>query len=107
MLKFFFVITAIGVVFLGYPAFNEDESSSCAAYEQRVLRVISKAEGADNGLAQLLLNLAGTISSGSVVKSQLKEKYPNVPGGIGCALMYWRFIYEPQTIEKELRRAIQ
>ena len=50
MLKFFFVITAIGVVFLGYPAFNEDESSSCAAYERRVLRVIGMSEGADNGL---------------------------------------------------------
>ena len=107
MSKFLFVIIAIVVVFLGYPAFNEDESSSCAAYERRVLQAISKAEGADNGLAKLLLNLAGTISSGSIVKSQLKEKYPNLPGGIGCALIYWRFIYDPQTIEKELRRAIQ
>ena len=107
MMKYFFIIIAIVVVFFGYPAFNEDKTSICAALEQRVLRVVGKSDGADNGFAQLLLNLAGNMSNGAFAVSAYKEKYPNIPPSIVCGLIYWRFIYEPHTIEKELRRALQ
>ena len=59
-----------------------------------------------NTLAKVILNLAGNFSQGSIAIAGLKEKYPNMPPLISCGLMYWHFIFDSRSLEKELRSLV-
>jgi hypothetical protein len=101
-------LSAAGFFF--YPQLNEEVKAPCHALERRVLSALPMSQAglgrSDQAAARAFLGaIAGNFSDGSVASALIKQRYPNVPPAIGCALTYWRVVFDPDTVPRLAREA--
>ena len=99
------LIVIVCAVVFGYPLLNEDGSSTCHALEKKVvfLMVNDKSSGnsrdaslANNPFVAAFALSLGNLSGGNIANMLIKEKYPNVPPFVGCAIGYWDLLLNPE-----------
>ena len=95
-MKLFFIFGLIILGGLFYPQINEGTSSSCAALERKVVRLLTQNK---EGSAFTSLILKGFLK-GAFAQKLIKSKYPNLPSTIGCSIFYYYVILNPDTIQK-------
>jgi hypothetical protein len=94
----------------GYPLLNEDVGTTCKALERRVIASLPPTPGArpgDDAMARAFLGaLLGGLSDGTLAAAAIKQRYPNLPPTIGCAVAYWNLVFDPsalQGLQREVR----
>jgi hypothetical protein len=81
---------------LFYPQINEDTSSSCAALERKVVRLLTQNK---EGSAFTSLIFKG-ILKGAFAQELIKSRYPNLPPIVGCSIFYYEVMLNPDAIQK-------
>ncbi|TDQ80837.1 hypothetical protein A8950_2705 [Dongia mobilis] len=90
MRRLVLVIVLLAVAFLWAPQVLESASGACDALEQKMVAREAKGSqlGSDLGAA-LMQNLSG----GAVAEAAMKDKHPNLPPLVSCALEYWKVTF--------------
>ena len=102
MLKLLLVLILLLLGLYFYPNIAEDKSSACSALENKIIRIINK----DNDYSSILSLLIPTLSGGYIVRSAIKERYPDLPPAIGCIVTYYEIILAPQ-MEEDIRNSVK
>lgn len=93
-------LIAIFVVLAGlfyYPQVNESASSACAATEKRFAWT---AFAPKDGGALLGALLASGVSNGALAGTFVKSHYPNLPAAVGCAVVYYQMMADPDMAKR-------
>jgi len=85
----------MGVFF--YPQINEGSGSPCAATEKRFARSVIDHK---NGGSIFGLILLSGISNGALAAEAAKNQYPNIPASLGCVVLYYRIMADPDLIKR-------
>ena len=87
-----FILLMVGAV--GYPLLNEETTSPCHALEKRFVMEATrgKPQNIDSAIA---MGLIGQILTGNLASTVVKSEYPNIPPPIGCTIMYYRIMQNP------------
>ena len=93
-MKLVFIIILILIIFLYYPQFNEGAESSCASLERQVLRVVTENKEDSIFLGLLFKG----FSNGAFTQEVVKSKYPKLPPMIGCSILYYDVILNPERV---------
>jgi hypothetical protein len=87
----------------GYPLLNEDTGTTCRALERRVIATVPPSPGArpgDEAMARAFLGvLIGGLSDGTFAATAIKQRYPNLPAAVGCAVAYWQLVFDPSALQ--------
>ena len=70
------------------PPILEGRANACAAFESQV--VTSDA----NGLSQAIASAGVSVTNGEMGRAFARRRYPNLPTGISCSLLYWFALME-------------
>lgn len=82
-----------------YPQVNESASTACAAIEKRFAR---SAFDAKEGGAIFGALLASGVSNGALAGAFVKSHYPNLPQAVGCSVVYYQMMADPDMAKKIL-----
>jgi hypothetical protein len=91
-------IFLFAVIGIGYPLVNEETSNACSALERRLITTLSTRDRSSSA-AIVLGSLQSAFSNGSLVRSMVKQRSPNVPPLLTCGLAYWRVLFDPDATE--------
>lgn len=78
-----------------YPLINESSITSCAALESRFIVEFARVAKPNERDAIFAMAFAGAISGGSFASGAVKIKHPNLPPFVGCYLLYYRLVFQP------------
>jgi hypothetical protein len=95
-------LIVLGLVFGGlffYPQVNESASTACAATEKRFAQT---AFDPKDGGAMLGALLASGVSNGALAGAFVKSHYPNLPAALGCAVVYYEMMADPEMSKRIL-----
>jgi hypothetical protein len=83
-------------VFFGYPLVDEDSGSECDAFERLAVRLAIGTDRQKPPPSDLLLGqfLQG-FSKGQLARAEARDRYPNAPAAVACAMLYWRAVSDP------------
>jgi hypothetical protein len=95
------LFAVIGLIGFGYPMLNEDTGNLCGALESRLIS-LAEMRDADQSSKIILLSLQSSLSNGSVIRVALKQQHPDVPVSLACGITYWRLMFNPDSIKREL-----
>jgi hypothetical protein len=84
-----------------YPQVNESASTACAATEKRFAR--SAFEPKDGG-AILGALFASGVSNGVLAGTFVKSHYPNLPEAVGCSVVYYQMMTDPDMAKRILSK---
>jgi len=80
-------VILLAVVFLWAPQVLESASGACDALEQKMVARETQGSQLGNDLgAALMQNLSG----GAVAEAAMRDKHPDMPPLVTCALQYWK-----------------
>jgi len=91
------VIALLLMAVFFYPQINEDSDSPCAATEKRFARSVIDHK---NGGSIFGLILLSGISNGALAAEAAKNQYPNIPASLGCVVLYYRFMADPDLTKR-------
>ena len=99
------IVVIAGGAFFGYPLLNEDTGSECDALERIAVRSTLSAE---NGRArpqeQLLGQFIQGLSKGQFAGVAVRNQYPDLPVAVGCTVLYWRALIDPESVRRQAAR---
>jgi hypothetical protein len=90
---------------VGYPLLNENTNDLCNALERRLISVIT-ADQKDPGAVIFLGILQKSFSGGSLVRTLIKQREPNLPPDVACGAAYWRLVLDPAGARALLERLL-
>jgi hypothetical protein len=91
------VIALLLIALFFYPQVNEGSGSPCAATEKRFARSVMDTK--DGGSIFGLILISG-ISNGALAAEAAKNQYPNIPASLGCVILYYRIMANPDFAKK-------
>jgi hypothetical protein len=97
------IAVAAGVAF-GYPLVGEDTGSSCDALERVTLRVVAARDKETSAGGQLLGQLLQGLSRGQFAAVAAKDRYPTLPPGVACAVLYWQAVLDTDNFVEDVAR---
>ena len=97
------VVLVVGVGF-GYPLAAEDTSSTCDALERVTIRLVAKGDTDASGGSKVLGSLVQGLSRGAFAAVAAKDRYPSLPPGIACTVLYWRAVTNSEDFVNAAQR---
>ena len=99
----FLVAVVAAATFLGYPLLSEDSGSECDSFERLAVRLSLGANTQKPQTPDLLLGqfLQG-FSKGQLARAEARDRYPNVPVTVACAILYWRAVGDPNSLRQSV-----
>jgi len=73
-----------------YPMLREGAGGQCDALEKLGVRVAT-----DRGVPAQLLQ---SLSNGRMADVMVRSRYPDLPPGIACTLLYWKAAFDPDAM---------
>ncbi len=95
LITFLVLLTAL----FFYPQLNESADASCAATEKRFARA---AFDPKEGASVLGALLASGVSNGALAREFAKSRYPNIPAAVGCAVVYYQMMADPEMPKRAM-----
>ena len=96
------VLVAGGLVL--YPLVGEETTTACNALERVSARVLAARDG-DHRVGSLLLGqLLQGLSDGQFAALAAKNRYPTLPPGLACTVMYWRAVLDTDHFVKDVSK---
>jgi hypothetical protein len=83
------VIVLLAAGFYAYPLVGEGTGSPCDALEHIMLRKAA-VERPAGSLDVLLGQMLQGVSRGTIANVVAQDRYPRLPTGIACTVLYWR-----------------
>jgi hypothetical protein len=81
------VLILIAVAFLWGPQVLESATGACDALEQKMVAKETEGSQLGNDLgAALVQNLSG----GAIAEAAMRDRHPNLPPLVSCAMEYWK-----------------
>jgi len=84
-----------------YPQVNESASTACAATEKRFAWTAFEPK---DGSAMLGALLASGVSNGALAGTFVKSHYPNLPVAVGCSVVYYQMMIDPEMAKRILSK---
>ena len=103
---FFGLAILILAAVIGYPLLNENTTNACRAVEHRFMGLTTEQQArSDNPISAALATvLADAVSEGEIAAAFIKHRHPDKPPMIGCTVVYWQAIFDPDTLRPPQRR---
>jgi hypothetical protein len=90
---------------VGYPLINESTTSECDAFERAAVRfAASKADDASHLTDLTVGHFFQGMSQGQLASLWVKDEYPSLPPVVGCTVLYWKGLVQPDSLKKDIKK---
>ena len=98
------LVIGAAVVFF-YPLVSEDTRSSCDALERLTVRLVSGLNDDVRPGGLVFAQLMQGLSHGQFAAVAAKDRYPSLPPGVACTVLYWRALTDTDDYVKSITPA--